>query len=34
MGCNKLGSKPKIPTKRTNVAVVDEQLVQQEDRSS
>ena len=34
MGCDKQGSKPKIPAKRTNVAVVDEQLVLHRDRSS
>ena len=33
-GCNMKGSKPKIPTKRTNVAVVAEQLVQHNHRSS
>ena len=34
MGCDKQGSKPKIPAKRTNVAVVAEQLVQHNHRSS
>ena len=34
MGCDKQGSKPKNASKRTNVAVVDEQLVQHNDRSS
>ena len=33
-GCNMKGSKPKIPTKRTNVSVVAVQLVQHNDRSS
>jgi hypothetical protein len=34
MGCDKQGSKPKNPAKRTNVAVVAEQLVQHKYRSS
>ena len=34
MGCDKQGSKPKIPAKRMNVAVVAVQLVQHNDRSS
>ena len=34
MGCNKEGSKPKNPAKRSNAAVVAEQLVQHKDRSS
>ena len=34
MGCNTKGSKPKNASKRMNVAVVDEQLVQHNDRSS
>ena len=33
-GCNTKGSKPKNAASSANVAVVDEQLVQQEDRSS